>query len=154
MLKTALASQDKKAGESKGHCLPPGSNDPILDILQTHMRKSYPEFYIFSANTGSTEGLKALNKGYTDIAWSHLFDPKTGEYNIPFLPTYLPNIKPVVVNLFYRDLGFLVAAKNPLGIHGFEDLSRKDVRFINRQKGAGTRVLLDYNLKEITNSIL
>ncbi len=57
--------------------------------------------------------LKPLNKGYTDIAWSHLFDPKSGEYNIPFLPTYLPNVKAVVVNLFYRDLGFLVAPKNP-----------------------------------------
>jgi putative molybdopterin biosynthesis protein len=55
----------------------------------------------------------------------------------------------VVVNLFRRDIGFLVAAKNPLGIHGFEDLSRKDVRFINRQKGAGTRVLLDYYLKKL-----
>jgi len=61
----------------------------------------------------------------------------------------VPNLKPVVVNLFCRDLGFLVAAKNPLGIHGFEDLARKEVRFINRQKGAGTRVLLDYYLKKL-----
>jgi putative molybdopterin biosynthesis protein len=113
------------------------------------MRNLYPEFYIFTANTGSTDGLKALNKGYTDIAWSHLFDPKTNEYNIPFLPNYVPNIKPVVVNLFCRDMGFLVAAKNPLGIHGFEDLARKEVKFINRQKGAGTRVLLDYYLKKL-----
>jgi len=49
-----------------------------------------PEFYLFSANTGSTEGLKALNTGYTDIAWSHLFDPESGEYNIPFLPPMYP----------------------------------------------------------------
>jgi putative molybdopterin biosynthesis protein len=113
------------------------------------MRNLYPEFYIFSANTGSTDGLKALNKGYTDLAWSHLFDPKTSEYNIPFLPNYVPDIKPVVVNLFCRDIGFLVAPKNPLGIHGFEDLARKEIRFINRQKGAGTRVLLDFNLKRL-----
>jgi excisionase family DNA binding protein len=144
-----LGQAREKSRRVEGALLASGSNDPILDILHTYMRNFYPEFYIFTANTGSTDGLKALNKGYTDIAWSHLFDPKTGEYNIPFLPNFVPNIKPVVVNLFCRDLGFLVASKNPLGIHGFEDLARKEVRFINRQKGAGTRVLLDYYLKKL-----
>ena len=145
----SLGQAREKSRRIEGALLASGSNDPILDILHTYMRNLYPEFYIFTANTGSTDGLKALNKGYTDIAWSHLFDPKTGEYNIPFLPNYVPDIKPVVVNLFCRDLGFLVTAKNPLGIHGFEDLARKDVKFINRQKGAGTRVLLDFNLKRL-----
>jgi putative molybdopterin biosynthesis protein len=145
----SLGQAREKSRRIEGALLASGSNDPILDILHTYMRNSYPEFYIFTANTGSTDGLKALNKGYTDIAWSHLFDPKTNEYNIPFLPNYVPNIKPVVVNLFCRDMGFLVAAKNPLGIHGFEDLARKEVKFINRQKGAGTRVLLDYYLKKL-----
>lgn len=145
----SLGQAREKGKRVEGALLASGSNDPILDILHTHMRTLYPEFYIFSANTGSTDGLKALNMGYTDIAWSHLFDPKTGEYNLPFLSSYLPNVKPVVVNLFRRDIGFLTAAKNPLGIHGFEDLSRKDIRFINRQKGAGIRVLLDYYLKKL-----
>jgi excisionase family DNA binding protein len=145
----SLGQAREKSRRIEGALLASGSNDPILDILHTYMRNLYPEFYIFTANTGSTDGLKALNKGYTDIAWSHLFDPKTNEYNIPFLPNYVPNIKPVVVNLFCRDMGFLVAAKNPLGIHGFEDLARKEVKFINRQKGAGTRVLLDYYLKKL-----
>jgi putative molybdopterin biosynthesis protein len=145
----SLGQAREKSRRIEGALLASGSNDPILDILHTFMRNSYPEFYIFTANTGSTDGLKALNKGYTDIAWSHLFDPKTNEYNVPFLPNYVPNIKPVVVNLFCRDMGFLVAAKNPLGIHGFEDLPRKEVRFVNRQKGAGTRVLLDYYLKKM-----
>jgi len=145
----SLVQAREKSRRIEGALLASGSNDPILDILHTYMRNLYPEFYIFTANTGSTDGLKALNKGYTDIAWSHLFDPKTNEYNIPFLPNYVPNIKPVVVNLFCRDMGFLVAVKNPLGIHGFEDLARKEVRFINRQKGAGTRVLLDYYLKKL-----
>jgi putative molybdopterin biosynthesis protein len=145
----SLGQAREKSRRIEGALLASGSNDPILDILHTYMRNLYPEFYIFTANTGSTDGLKALNKGYTDIAWSHLFDPKTGEYNIPFLPNYVPDIKPVVVNLFCRDLGFLVTAKNPLGIDGFEDLARKEVKFINRQKGAGTRVLLDFNLKRL-----
>lgn len=144
-----LGQAREKSRRVEGALLASGSNDPILDILYTHMRTLYPEFYIFTANTGSTDGLKALNMGYTDIAWSHLFDPKTGEYNIPFLSTYLPNVKSVVVNLFYRDLGFITAPKNPLDIRGFEDLAQKGVRFINRQKGSGTRVLLDYHLKRL-----
>jgi len=139
----------QKSKRIEGALLASGSNDPILDMLQTYMKKSYPEFFIFSANTGSTEGMKALSKGYTDIAWSHLFDPKSGEYNIPFLSTYLPNVKAVVVNLFYRDLGFLVAPKNPFHIKGFEDLTQKGVRFINRQKGSGTRVLLDHHVRRL-----
>jgi putative molybdopterin biosynthesis protein len=147
--KTGLGQARQKSRRIEGGLLASGSNDPILDMLQTFMKKSYPEFYIFSANTGSTDGLKALNMGYTDIAWSHLFDPKSGEYNIPFLPTYLPNVKPVVINLFGRGLGFLVAPKNPYHIHGFEDLTQKGLRFINRQKGSGTRVLLDHHLKKL-----
>jgi len=126
-----------------------GSNDPILDMLQTYLKKTYPEFLILSANTGSTEGLKALNSGYTDLAWSHLLDPKSGQYNIPFLPTYLPDVKAVVVNLFHRELGLIMAPKNPLNIKGFEDLGKKGVRLVNRQKGSGTRVLLDHHLEEL-----
>jgi putative molybdopterin biosynthesis protein len=147
--KTSLEQARQKSRKIEGALLASGSNDPILDMLHTYMKKSYPEFYIFSANTGSSDGLKALNMGYTDIAWSHLFDPKTGEYNIPFLPNILTNVKPVVINLFRRDLGFLVAPKNPFHVRGFEDLTQKGVKFINRQKGSGTRVLLDHHLKRL-----
>jgi len=144
-----LGEAKQKGRRIEGALLAAGSNDPILDILQTHIRNKYPVFYIFSANTGSMEGLKALDKGYTDIAWSHLFDPETGEYNIPYLPSLLSNIDPVVVNLFNRELGFVVTPKNPLGIETFADLTEKGVKFINRQQGAGTRVLLDYHLQKL-----
>jgi putative molybdopterin biosynthesis protein len=147
--KGGLEQAKQKSKRIEGALLASGSNDPILDMLHTYMRKSYPEFFIFSTNIGSTDGLKALNMGYTDIAWSHLLDPKSGEYNIPFLSNYLPNVKPVVVNLFHRDLGFVVAPKNPLRIRGFEDLAKKEVKLINRQKGSGTRVLLDHHLKRL-----
>ncbi|MGQ9646332.1 MAG: substrate-binding domain-containing protein [Thermodesulfobacteriota bacterium] len=147
--KVGLEKAREKSRRIEGALLACGSNDPILDMLQTYLKASHPEFYIFSANTGSTDGLKALNMGYTDIAWSHLLDPKSGEYNIPFLATYLSNVSPVVVNLFHREIGFVTAPKNPLGIRGFEDLTRKGVRFLNRQKGAGTRVFLDYHLERL-----
>jgi excisionase family DNA binding protein len=147
--RAGMAEARRKSKQIEGALLASGSNDPILDILKTYIRKAYPEFYIFSANTGSTDGLKALNQGYTDIAWSHLLYPKSGQYNIPFLSTYLPNLKAVVINLFNRDLGFLVAPGNPLNIHGFKDLAKPKIRFINRQKGSGTRVLLDHHLREL-----
>jgi len=145
--KQGLEKAREKSAQMGGALLACGSNDPILDMLQTYMKKTYPEFLILSANTGSTEGLKALNRGYTDLAWAHLFDPKSGQYNIPFLPTYVPDVKAVVVNLFQRELGLIMAPKNPLSIRGFEDLSKKGVRLVNRQKGSGTRVLLDHHLK-------
>ncbi len=147
--RSGMAEARKKSKRIEGALLAAGSNDPILDILKTYIRKTYPEFYIFSANTGSTDGLKALNQRFTDIAWSHLLDPKSGQYNIPFLSNLLPNLKTVVINLFHRDLGFVVAPGNPLHIHGFKDLTRPKVRLINRQKGSGTRVLLDHHLKDL-----
>jgi excisionase family DNA binding protein len=147
--KSGMAEARKKGKKIEGALLAAGSNDPILDILNTFIKQSHPELFIFSANVGSTDGLKALNQGYTDLAWSHLLDPKSGEYNTPFLATYLPNLKPVVVNLFYRELGFLTAPGNPLHFRGFEDLTKKKIRFINRQKGSGTRILLDHHLKNL-----
>jgi excisionase family DNA binding protein len=147
--KSGMAEARRKGKQIEGSLLAAGSNDPILDILNTFIKRSFPELYLFSANIGSTDGLKALNRGYTDLAWSHLLDPKSGEYNTPFLSTHLPNLKPVVINLFYRELGFLTAPGNPLHVRGFEDLTKKKVRLINRQKGSGTRVLLDHHLKTL-----
>ncbi len=147
--KQGIKEAKGKSRRIEGGLLAAGSNDTILDILQTSMKKRYPEFYIFSANTGSMEGLKALNLGYTDIAWSHLLDPKSGAYNIPYLSKYLTNVKAVVVNLFYRELGFIVARGNPAHINGFGDLKKKGIRIVNRQKGSGTRVLLDCHMDKL-----
>lgn len=146
--KSGLEQAREKSGRIPGALLASGSNDPVLDILQTCLRQTHPEFFIFSANTGSREGLIALEKGFTEIAWSHLLDPETGEYNIPYLERLVPGVNAVVVNLFYRDLGFLLPRGNPLGISGFADLARKEVRFVNRQPGSGTRLLLDHHLEK------
>lgn len=143
-----MAEARQKGRKIEGALLAAGSNDPVLDFLQTDLRRSLPEVYLFSTNIGSVEGLKALNSGYTDIAWTHLYDPGTKEYNTPYLSEYVPGIRPVVVNLFYRELGFTVSRGNPLKVQSFKDLTRKGVRFINRQKGSGTRLLIDQQLTE------
>ena len=143
-----LSQARQKSAAVSGALLAAGSNDPILDILQTTLRRMHPDLYIFSANTGSTEGLAALNMGYTDIAWSHLWDQESGQYNTPFLSSRLPRIDAVVVNLFHRDIGLIYAADNHLNIRDIEDLQQPDIRFINRQEGSGTRLLIDYHLKK------
>jgi putative molybdopterin biosynthesis protein len=147
--KTGLKQARNKSGQISGSILASGSNDPVLDMLLTATKKSHPDFYIFSANTGSVNGLKALNEGLTDIALSHLFDPESGQYNIPYLPKHLPDINPVVVNLFHRELGFLFQPTSKNAIEGFGSLANKNIRFINRQQGSGTRLLLDYHLQKL-----
>jgi len=142
-----LKEAREKSRGMEGALLASGSNDPVLDFLLTGMRHTHPEFYFFCANTGSTEGLRALNDGYTDIAWTHLLDQESGRYNVPFLPKYLPDMKTVLVHLFRREIGIVAAPGNPLGIAGIEDIAGEKVRFVNRQEGSGTRVLLDYHLK-------
>jgi putative molybdopterin biosynthesis protein len=145
---SALQQAKKKNSQISGAILASGSNDPIMDMLVTTAKKTHPDFYIFSANTGSINGLKALNEGHTDIALSHLFDPESGQYNIPYVSSLVPNIDPVVVNLFHRDIGFLINHKKESLINNFNCLTKKEIRFVNRQKGSGTRMLLDFNLQK------
>ncbi len=140
-----VRERSRSVGEA---LLASGSNDPVLDFLLSGMRHVRPDCYFFCADTGSTDGLRALGGGYTDIAWTHLFDPKTGLYNTPFLEEYLPGMRAVLVHLFRREIGIVAASGNPLGIRGFDDLTRRDLRFVNRQAGSGTRLLLDHHLEK------
>lgn len=143
----SLQQARKKINQIEGALLAAGSNDPVLDMLLTASKKDHPSFNIFSANTGSVGGLQALNTGLTDIAFSHLFDPQSGQYNTPYLKQYCPDHQPVVVNLFYRQIGFLIAKSRIDIFKGWESLTHKKIRFVNRQKGSGIRILLDYELK-------
>ena len=144
--RSGLRQAREKSRNLEGALLASGSNDPILDFLLTGMRQSCPDFYFFCANTGSTEVLKALGAGHTDVAWTHLLDPETGRYNIPFIPKYLPGVKTVLVHLFRREIGIVTAPGNPKEIRGFENLPAGGIRFVNRQPGSGTRLLLDSEL--------
>jgi putative molybdopterin biosynthesis protein len=122
-----------------------GSHDITLDILAQHLAEHQRR--LTSANVGSQGGLIALRRGESHLAGSHLLDPVTGEYNLSYIRKYLPGIPVRVITLVGRQQGLLVQFGNPKNIQGLKDLARPGVSFVNRQAGAGTRVLLDYYLE-------
>jgi putative molybdopterin biosynthesis protein len=121
-----------------------GSHDLTLDLLSQFLAEHDRRFV--SANVGSQGGLVALRRGEAHLAGSHLFDPQSGEFNISYIREYMPDIPVRVVAMVRREQGLLLKRGNPKGIKGLDDLGRSAVRFVNRQRGAGTRVLLDYHL--------
>jgi len=123
-----------------------GSHDNTLDLLTNALMGLEEPITLASTHVGSMGGLMALKKGSTHMAGCHLFDPETQDYNFPFLERYLPDLDLAVINLAVRHQGFIVAPDNSKGISSIQDLKREDVRFINRQRGAGTRILLDDHL--------
>lgn len=125
-----------------------GSHDNALDLLANALKKRYPKYSLSSAHVGSMGGLVALKRGEAHIAGTHLLDEQSGEYNIAFLERLLPGRKMILMNLVFREQGLLVPKGNPKKISGFEDLTRDDVVFVNRQAGAGTRLLTDKCLRE------
>jgi putative molybdopterin biosynthesis protein len=139
-----------------------GSHDMTLDLIAQFLAQH--DRRLASANVGSQGGLVALRRGEAHLAGSHLLDQETGEYNISFIRQYLPGIKVKVVTLVGREQGLLVQRGNPKQIKSLGDLNRpgakseaESVRFVNRQRGAGTRVLLDYQLNLLgieTDSII
>ncbi len=126
-----------------------GSHDPIIDIAADIMHTRNKKYYLSSTNVGSTGGLMALKTGETHIAPTHLLDMETGEYNESYLKKYLPNKKICLVKCVNRIQGFMVKKGNPKNITTFEDITKEDIKFVNRQRGSGTRLLLDYNLNKL-----
>lgn len=126
-----------------------GSHDLALDVLANHLHKQYPRRSLSSSNVGSLGGLIALKRGEAHLAGSHLLDEESGEYNVSYVKRLLGDKEMVIVNLVYREQGLMVAKGNPKGLSDLADLRRRGVSFINRQRGAGTRVLLDFKLKEM-----
>jgi len=125
-----------------------GSHDLVLDLAASALRAEDPALTLASSNVGSLGGLVALRDGLCHIAGSHLLDPATGEYTLPYLDRILGGGSACVVRLVHREQGLIVAPGNPLELNGVEDLARPGVRYINRQRGAGTRVLLDHELRQ------
>ncbi len=126
-----------------------GSHDLTLDVLADQLRRQSPALTLASANVGSLGGLLALQRGEAHLAGSHLLDEETGEYNVKFIRELLPDRRIVLLRFVGRVQGLIAPPGNPKSITSLADLTRDDVRFINRQRGAGTRVLLDYELKKL-----
>jgi putative molybdopterin biosynthesis protein len=115
-----------------------------LDLIAQYLAQ-YDRRFV-SANVGSQGGLIALGRGHSHLAGSHLLDPASGDYNISYVRRYLPDVAVRVVALVGREQGLVVKRGNPKKIESLRDLVRPEVAFTNRQRGAGTRVLLDYHL--------
>ncbi len=127
-----------------------GSHDLTLDLLANLLGQYYPPLFLSSHSVGSLGGILALKSGTCHLAGAHLFDPETGEYNFPYLRSYLKGIETKVINLVHREQGLIVQRNNPKGIKGLADLCKEDITFINRQRGSGTRILLDNELKKLS----
>ncbi|NDJ52956.1 MAG: molybdopterin biosynthesis protein [Chloroflexi bacterium] len=125
-----------------------GSHDLTLDLLAQFLAERAPGMRLTSANVGSLGGLVALRRAEAHLAGAHLLDPETGTTNWPYIERYLPNADIRVITLVERQQGLIVPPGNPKGIADLTDLPRHDLQFVNRQQGAGTRVLLDYLLDQ------
>lgn len=130
-----------------GALLAIGSHDNTLDLLDSFLRKKHPGYALASAHVGSMGGLGALAEGRCHLAGSHLLDEDTGVYNQSAIAARLKGVPVMLVRLVEREQGLILPPGNPQGVTAIEHLTRDDVIFINRQRGSGTRVLLDYELK-------
>jgi putative molybdopterin biosynthesis protein len=137
--------------EISGTIVAIGSHDLVLDLAASALRADDPMVTLASSNVGSLGGLVALRDGLCHIAGSHLLDPVSGEYTVPYVDQVFGADAPdvAIVRLVEREQGLLVAPGNPVGIGGIHDLTRPGLRYVNRQRGAGTRVLLDHELGKL-----
>jgi len=127
-----------------------GSHYMTLDLLADRLRQGQPRRSLSSAHVGSLSGLLALQRSEAHLAGAHLLDEESGEYNVDFIRRLLTphGVQVVLLGFVQRQQGLMVRKGNPKSIAALDDLLREDVAFVNRQRGAGTRVLLDYALKQ------
>ncbi len=125
-----------------------GSHDLIMDMIGSLMHRKDSGKSLSSAHVGSMGGLIALRRGEAHMAPIHLLEEQTGIYNESYIRKLLPGMKIALVKGVKRVQGMMVKGGNPKDITGFKDFTREDVQFVNRQKGAGTRILVDYMLKK------
>lgn len=121
-----------------------GSHDPLLDELADMLHLGDPRLYMSSSHVGSMGGIMAIRRGEAHMAGCHLLDTADGTYNRSFIRKYFPKGDVKLVSCVGRQQGLMVARGNPLNIRSFADISRQGIRYVNRQKGSGTRILTDY----------
>jgi molybdate-binding protein/DNA-binding transcriptional regulator YhcF (GntR family) len=125
-----------------------GSHDLALNLLVNQLQRETPYTRVEVSYAGSLGGLIALQEERADLAGIHLLDEETGQYNYPYVKHILQGREVAIVHLAYRIQGLMFTSDNPKQIRGLEDLARPDVTMVNRQKGSGTRVLLDLKLRQ------
>ena len=128
-----------------------GSHCIGIDIIFALMHDHDPGFLGRAINVGSVGGFHAAKRGEADVAGVHLVD-ENGEYNVSYMATYGVENSTILVRGYDREQGLIVQRGNPKNIKGFEDLFRKEVTFINRNRGSGTRLLVDKYLTELSRS--
>ncbi len=121
--------------------------DPAIFLAGEHLRRQKDQGSVIGWTMGSTAALQALERGEVHVAGLHLFDPSSGESNLPFLKRALKGTAYDVVTFATWEEGFLVRPGNPKGIHEAADLAEPNVRLINREEGSGARLLLDQRLR-------
>jgi len=121
--------------------------DIVLDILTRYLEKQFPQVRFLRRYIGSIDGLMALYRGLANVVTAHLWDSDTDEYNLPYVRRMLPGHPTYIINLVFRVEGFYVAKGNPKKIVTWSDLTQPNVRFVNRERGSGARVLLDEQLR-------
>ena len=121
--------------------------DQILDILSEYIKENIADVRVLRNQVGSYSNLYDLYNDRISLCSSHLWDGDKNEYNYEYVRRLLPGIPCVIINLAYRMQGFYVAKGNPHNISSWEDLINKKVSIINREKGSGTRILLDEKLR-------
>ena len=125
-----------------------GSHDPLLDELADLLHRKDSSFYMASTHTGSMGGIMAVRRRETHVAGIHLLDEEDGTYNASYVRRYFPNGGVRLVECVGRTQGIMAAKGNPKQIAGIEDLAASGIRYVNRQKGSGTRILMDYLCKK------
>lgn len=138
----------KNIAEIKSTIVSIGSHDIAMDIMANLIHQNNSAYSLSSAHVGSMGGIMALRRGEAHMAPIHLLDEATGGYNVEYIKRYLPNVEMALIKGVKRIQGIMVRKGNPKNIKDFNDLTREDVQFVNRQKGAGTRILLDYILSQ------
>ena len=125
-----------------------GSHDPLLDELGDMLHLADHSLYMSSSHVGSMGGIMAIRRGEAHAAGCHLLDTATGAYNVSFMKKYFPKGGVKLVRCVGRQQGLMVAKGNPLNIQTFADVAKPGLRYVNRQKGSGTRILADYLCKQ------
>lgn len=123
--------------------------DVVLDVLTRQLEKVLPNVRVLRRYNGSIDGLLALYQGSVTLATAHLWDGDTGEYNVPYVRRLLPGHKAQLYNLVHRNAGFYVRKGNPKNLRTWDDLTKEGIRMVNRECGAGARVLLDEKLRQL-----